>query len=561
MSVKKKLSIVRSILMFAIIAWFLVTFIIVPVISVFRTTFFADGSFSFEAIQKLAASDRVRRSLSNTYKMAFWTLITVTINGMFQILVTEYFDIKGSRLLEMAFMTPLIYGGISLVTGYNYLYSVNGYVTQLLVKIFPAMNPNWFSGFTGVLFVHSFAMTTHHILFVKTAFRDIDYSTIEAAKSLGASSMNAFFKVALPVVKPAIFSATILLVLGALNSFAAPSMLGGKNFYMINSMILTLNGLRSYDLSALLSLILAISCIILLLIMNWLEKKNAYLSVSKVTTRLRKTKIRNPILNVLIHALAYVLALIYLLPVIFIVLFSLGDVQSIVTNTFPKSFSLDNYIHVFSTSATLKPFLNSVKLSLLAVLLVMLITIPSALAIKKHPGKATKILEMTLLIPWILPATMLVVGMITTYSEPNVLVFGQILLGGFWLLPIAYTVSKIPSSMRLVRASLYAINDSHEEAAHSLGGGAFYTFRRVVWPVILPTAASVGAITFNSLLSEYTISALLYNVNNIPLGIILRNPDLSTDPYKEANSLVFIVVLMIISTITLLATQKYRDKE
>ena len=561
MSVKKKLSIVRSVLMFAIIAWFLVTFVIVPVISVFRTTFFTDGSFSFEAIRKLAASDRVRRSLSNTYKMAFWTLITVTINGMFQILVTEYFDIKGSKLLELAFMTPLIYGGISLVTGYNYLYSANGYVTQLLLKVFPSMNPSWFTGFTGVLFVHSFAMTTHHILFVKTAFRDIDYSTIEAAKSLGASSMKAFFKVALPVVKPAIFSDTILLVLGALNSFAAPSMLGGKNFYMINSMILTLNGLRSYDLSALLSLILAVSCIILLLVMNWLEKKNAYLSVSKVTTRLRKTKIRNPALNILIHALAYVLALIYLLPVIFIVLFSLGDVQSIVTNTFPKSFSLGNYIRVFSTSATLKPFLNSVKLSLLAVLMVMLITIPSTLAIKKHPGKATKILEMTLLIPWILPATMLVVGMITTYSEPNVLVFGQILLGGFWLLPIAYAVGKIPSSMRLVRASLYAINDSHEEAAHSLGGGAFYTFRRVVWPVILPTAISVGAISFNGLLSEYTISALLYNVNNIPLGIVLRSPEMSTDPNTEANSLVYIVVLMIISAITLLATQKYRNKE
>lgn len=561
MSVKKKLSIVRSVLMFAIIAWFLVTFIIVPVISVFRTTFFTEGSFSFEAIRKLAASERVRRSLSNTYKMAFWTLITVTINGIFQILVTEYFDIKGSKLLELAFMTPLIYGGISLVTGYNYLYSANGYVTQLLLKVFPGMNPNWFTGFTGVLFVHSFAMTTHHILFVKTAFRDIDYSTIEAAKSLGASSMKAFFQVALPVVKPAIFSATILLFLGALNSFAAPSMLGGKNFYMINSMILTLNGLRSYDLSALLSLILAVSCIILLLIMNWLEKKNAYLSVSKVTTRLRKTKIRNPILNVLIHALAYVLALIYLLPVVFIVLFSLGDVQSIVTNTFPKSFSLDNYIHVFSTSTALKPFLNSVKLSLLAVLMVMLITIPSTLAIKKHPGKATKILEMTLLIPWILPTTMLVVGMITTYSEPNWLVLGQTLLGGFWLLPIAYTVSKIPSSMRLVRASLYAINDSHEEAAHSLGGGAFYTFRRVVWPVILPTAISVGAISFNGLLSEYTISALLYNVNNIPLGIILRSPDRSADPYAEVNTLVYIVILMVISAITLLATQKYRNKK
>lgn len=560
MSLKKKLSILRNAVLFTFIAWFLFSFMIVPVISVLKTTFFVDGRFSFEAIGRLAESVRVRKSLFNTFTMAFCSVITVSIVGVFQILVTEYFKIRGAKFMEIAFMTPLMYGGISLVTGYNYIYSSDGIVTQFLTQIFPNMNANWFTGFTGVLFVHTFSMTTYHILFVKTAFRNIDYSTVEAAKSLGASSMKTFFKVAMPVIKPSLFSATILLILGAMNSFAAPSMLGGKNFYMINSMILTLNGLRSYDLSALLSLILALTCIVLLLIMNWLERKNSYISVSKVPTKIRKTKIRNPVLNVLVHGLAYLLTLIYLLPIVFIVLFSLGDVKSIVTNTFPKSFSLDNYIRVFSTAVTLKPFLNSVKLSLIAVAIVMFISIASSLAIRKKPGKATKVLEMTLLIPWILPATMLVVGMITYFSTPSPLVFGQVLLGGFWLLPIAYAVCKIPSSMRLVRASLYSINDSHEEAAHSLGGGAFYTFRRVVFPVIFPTAISTGAITFNGLLSEYTVSALLYNVNNVPLGIVLRSPEMSVDPNGEANTLVYVVSLMIISAIILLSTQKYRNK-
>lgn len=561
MSVKKKLSILRNVLIFTLIAWFLVTFLIVPVIGTVKTTFFADGHFCFDSIEKLASSDRVRRSLSNTFKMAFWTFITVTINGIFQILVTEYFDIKGSKLMEFAFMTPLFYGGISLVTGYNYVYSANGVLTKFLASIIPGMNVHWFHGFMGVLFVHTFSMTMHHILFVKTAFKDIDYSTIEAAKSLGCSSMKAFIKVAMPVLRPSMFSASILLILGALNSFAAPAMIGGKDFYMINSMILTLNGLRSYDLSALLSLILAITCVVLLLAMNWLEKRSSYMTVSKVPTKLRKVKIRNPILNILIHVLAYALTIIYLLPIMTIVLFSLGDAHSIAVGEFPKSFSLDNFIRVFSTDATLQPFLTSVKLSLIAVLIVMFISIASTLAIKKHPGKATGLLEFTLLIPWFLPATMLVVGMISVFSTPNPLVFGQVLLGGFWLLPIAYAVTKIPSSMRLVRASLYAINDSHEEAAHSLGGSAFYTFRRVVLPAILPTAISVGAITFNSLLSEYTISAMLYNVNNTPLGIVLRSPERVTDPNAEANTVVYVVVLMIISGITLLATQKYRNRK
>lgn len=558
MSVKKKLSILRNVLIFTAIAWFLVTFLIVPVLSTVKTTFFTDGAFSMQSVQKLLSSERVKRSLSNTYKMAFWSFVTVTINGVFQVLVTEYFDIKGSKLLELAFMTPLLYGGISLVTGYNYVYASNGVVTKLLASWISGMNVNWFTGFTGVLFVHTFAMTTSHILFVKTAFKDIDYSTIEAARSLGCSSIQTFFKVALPVVKPAMFSASILLILSALNSFAAPSMLGGKSFYMINSMILTLNGLRSYDLSALLSLILAVTCIVLLLIMNWLEKRSAYLSVSKVSTRLRKTKIRNPVVNVLVHAASYILSLLYLLPIGVIVLYSFGDSKSISTASFPRSFSLDNYIRVFSTGTTIKPFLNSVKLSLIAVAIVLFISVASSLAIKKHPGKLTKLLELTLLIPWMLPATMLAVGMITAFSTPNLLTFGKVLLGGFWLLPIAYTVCKIPSSMRLVRASLYAINDSHEQAAHSLGAGALYTFRRVVLPAIIPTVASVGAITFNSLLSEYTVSALLYNVSNVPLGIVLRTPDMNVDPNSEANMLVYIVVLMAISAVTLILTRKYR---
>ena len=558
MSVKKKLSILRNVLIFTAIAWFLVTFLIVPVLSTVKTTFFTDGAFSMQSVQKLLSSERVKRSLSNTYKMAFWSFVTVTINGVFQVLVSEYFDIKGSKLLELAFMTPLLYGGISLVTGYNYVYASNGVVTKLLASWIPGMNVNWFTGFTGVLFVHTFAMTTSHILFVKTAFKDIDYSTIEAARSLGCSSIQTFFKVALPVVKPAMFSASILLILSALNSFAAPSMLGGKSFYMINSMILTLNGLRSYDLSALLSLILAVTCIVLLLIMNWLEKRSAYLSVSKVSTRLRKTKIRNPVVNVLVHAASYILSLLYLLPIGVIVLYSFGDSKSISTASFPRSFSLDNYIRVFSTGTTIKPFLNSVKLSLIAVAIVLFISVASSLAIKKHPGKLTKLLELTLLIPWMLPATMLAVGMITAFSTPNLLTFGKVLLGGFWLLPIAYTVCKIPSSMRLVRASLYAINDSHEQAAHSLGAGALYTFRRVVLPAIIPTVASVGAITFNSLLSEYTVSALLYNVSNVPLGIVLRTPDMNVDPNSEANMLVYIVVLMAISAVTLILTRKYR---
>lgn len=559
MSTKKIIQTVIYGAVFLLIGWFILDFILVPVVAVGKEVFFTDGRFNVEAIRKLAASQRIVGALKNTYVMAFFTIITVTAVGVFQILVTEYFDIKGSKILDAAFHTPLIYGGISLVTGYNYIYSSDGFVTKLLLQVFPAMDPKWFTGFVGVLFVHSFSMTTYHILFVKTAFKRVDYSTIEACQSLGGSRTTAFFKVALPVVKPALFSSTVLLCLMALNSFAAPSVLGGKDFYMINSMILSLNSIGSRDLAALLSLLLGLTCIVLMIIMKALEKRGNYVSVSKVPTKLRKTKIKNPVLNILIHLVSYALFIIYVLPIFAIVLFSLSDIRTIVDRTFPTRLTLENYVHVFTTNTAVTPFLNSVKLSLVAVVLSLFICVASSLAIHKVKSKVTLILEFTLLIPWILPATMLAVGMISSYSEPNPLVLNLVLLGSVWLLPMAYTVGSIPQAMRLIKASLYNVNTAHEEAARSLGANAFYTLIRVILPAMFPTIISVAAITFNGLLSEYTVSALLYSANNVPLGIVLRSPATNPDPNVAANVLVYIVVLMIISGITVGATQKYRN--
>lgn len=559
MSPKKLFARVLYIAAIVVIFWFVIAFILAPVIGVFYEILFSNGQLSMETIHKLITSRRVINALRNTFVMSSFTIVTVSAVGFIQIMLTEYFDIKGSRFLEAAFSTPLMYGGISLVSGYKYVYSSDGFVTHFLTMIFPTLDVNWFTGFTAILFVHTFSMTTCHILFVKPAFRRIDYSIIEASRNLGATSITAFFRTALPIVKPSIFSATILVTLTALNSFAAPSMLGGKNYYMVNSLIQNLLSIGSRDLAALLSFILAIACILLLLVFRHVEKRGSYVSISKVTTQMRKVKIRNPLLNAAAHVLGYALSAIYLLPVASILLFSFTDIRTIVAQSLPTALTIQNYTRVFSRSDVLKPFMNSVVMSLIAVSIVIILCVAASIAIHKKPGKASTILEMTLLIPWILPATMLVVGMISIYSTPNPLVLYAVLVGGFGILPVTYAVIHIPYAMRLIRASLYAVNAAHEEAARSLGANALSTFLRITLPAILPTVASVGAITFSGLISEYTVSALLYNVNNMPLGIVLRVSDTNTDPYTAANTLVYIVVLMAISAVTLLITRKSRE--
>ena len=101
-------------------------------------------------------------------------------------LLTEYFDIKGAKVLRLGYMTTLIYSGVALVTGYLFLYDSDGILTSWLVKSFPNMNKNWFSGFRAVLFTMTFACTSNHALFLRNAIRGIDYNTVEAARNMGA---------------------------------------------------------------------------------------------------------------------------------------------------------------------------------------------------------------------------------------------------------------------------------------------------------------------------------------------------------------------------------------
>lgn len=52
----------------------------------------------------------------NSLKLALCLVITVNVVGISIVLLTEYFDIKGAKILRLGYMTTLIYSGVALVT-------------------------------------------------------------------------------------------------------------------------------------------------------------------------------------------------------------------------------------------------------------------------------------------------------------------------------------------------------------------------------------------------------------------------------------------------------------
>ena len=539
--------------------WFLVTFIIYPNIDLVLSVFVKDGQFTLDAVNRVLKSPRAIQSIMNSFKLALSLIVTVNVVGLLCVLFTEYFDIKGAKILKLGYMTSLIYGGVVLATGYKFVYGPYGMITRILQNFLPNLDPNWFVGYGAVLFIMTFSGTANHTLFLTNTIRGVDYHTIEAARNMGAKPFTVFRKIVLPTLTPTLFALTIMIFLSGLSAVAAPMIVGGKQFQTINPMIITFAGMgNSRDLAALLAIVLGVATTILLSIMNKIEKGGNYISISKTKAPLKKQKITSKPWNIIAHIVAYALFVVFMLPLIFIVLYSFTDPVAIQTgNLSLANFTLENYHQFLTNSVAFSPFLVSFVYASLAAITATVLAVVFARVVRKHKARFDSFFEYGALLPWLLPSTLLAISLLFTFNQPQPLVFNFILVGTLVILLIGYIIVKIPFSYRMVRAILFSVDDEMEDAARSMGASPFYTMMKVIIPFILPVVLSVIALNFNSLLTDFDLSVFLYHPLAQPLGITIRSAGDETAT-SNAQALVFVytIVLMIISSAVLYFTQR-----
>ncbi len=520
--------------------------------SIFNTTNAAGQRDAFAVIRFFLAGN-MKSYVWNSLKLAVMLVITVNIVGISIVLLTEYFDIKGARILRLGYMTTMIYSGVALVTGYMFLYANDGIITKMLVDAFPDFNPNWFSGYNAVLFTMTFACTSNHMLFLRNAIRGIDYNTVEAARNMGANPFRVLWTVVFPTLIPTLFSLTVMTFITGLCAMSAPTLLG---YDSINPEIVRLAGSSTADeafpqaRAALLSIILAMFTIVLLTVLSAYERRGHYLSVSKTKAKLKKQKINNPVANVIAHIYAYILFIIYMTPVVMIIIFSFQTYSAVRMRkldlsqwTLVNFFGQEDYSYltsrgsykirkgaisgVFSNEATLGGIKLSFILSALAAAMACVIVVVACnyMFNKKHK-KSGVVLEYALLFPWLLPTILICYSYRTYFNNTGIWYVGnQNLYFGAnvrMLIVMAYTVTKLPFSLRMIKASFYAIDEELEDAAKNLGASPLRTFLQVKLPIILPSVLAVFALNFNALFTEYDMSATFASTYGTSYAMVIQ---------------------------------------
>jgi sorbitol/mannitol transport system permease protein len=192
--------------------------------------------------------------------------------------------------------------------------------------------------------------------------------------------------------------------------------------------------------------------------------------------------------------LAWVIGILFVLPILWMVLTSLHSEPDAATN--PPSvlapLTLSGYSEFFGASSGASPWptlANSLSASVLSTVVVLLLSLPAAYALSIRPVRKWTDVMFFFLSTKMLP--------VVAALLPIYLILQNLkLLDNIWALGLLYTSMNLPIAVWMMRSFLAEVPVAILEAASMDGAGLLRTLRSIVAPVVMPGIAATSLICF-----------------------------------------------------------------
>lgn len=171
--------------------------------------------------------------------------------------------------------------------------------------------------------------------------------------------------------------------------------------------------------------------------------------------------------------------------------------------------SLAAYENVLNDPRFLASFTFSFEMAILTIILSLILIVPTAYWVNLRLPQVRPIVEFITLMPFVVPAIVLVFGLIRIYGRPPLSLTDNDWSLNF-LLVGSYVVLSLPYMFRAVDVGLRAIDvRGLTEAAQSLGAGWFTILFRVIFPNLRVAVLSGAFLTFAIVMGELTLAQFL----------------------------------------------------
>lgn len=439
-------------------------------------------------------------------------------------------------------LLPLVIPAVANIVGWAMLFSPQvGYANTFLRGILgmdeTASGPINVYSVYGIIISTGLSLTSFVYVFVRSGLMNINSELHDASATAGARTWTTILRITLPTIRPAVvYGAGVALLLG-LGQFTAPLLLGvNENVRVLSNEIYfqTSEPPIDYAVAAALGLPLLAAGVVIVVIQRFaLRDRVRFVTHSGRSTPKPLRPTPWAVLPILLYAVVTIL-----LPLGALIVVALSPFYS--RRITPSRFSLDNFSHVLSDPSLFGAIKNSVAVSVVSVLIVLVIgyVISELLEWEVLPTAARAVIEFVTFLPVGVPAVIFGAGFLFAYTKPPLVLYGSTTV-----LVLVYVTLMIPYATRLISSARVALGKEYGAAARASGANALRTHLDIYIPLLRPAMGGAAALMFVLLTHEFAASLLVRSQKTEVMGTVLYGLwTTSSYPKVAAMALVMCVI-------------------
>lgn len=473
----------------------LLLFNVLPLIKILIQSFTdAEGTYSFGGYIRAFQFKQNRDALVHTLVSSFSAAAIATVIGFIFAYCACYIKMRAKKFFNVIAILPIISPPFSVALSIILLFGNKGLITHTIL----GLASNNIYGFGGLLFAQVFSFFPMAYLQLNGVLSTIDPSIEEAARDMGASRLQTFLKVTIPLSLPGIVNSFLLMFIKCAADFGNPmTIAGGYNTLATQIYYQAVGGYELQRCTALAMLLLVLTMIVYLISKLFVEKRTFVTITGKATrerTMIEEKHITIP-LTIICCIFAVIVGVIYvMIPVVsFVKLWGIN-----------YSLTFANYIEAWKIGK--QALMDTVKLAVVTTPITGVIAMLMAFLIVRKKNPLNKPMEAVGMFGMIVPGTILGYAYVLLFNS------APLYLTGTFLILIASCCSRyLPVGLQSGITSLRQIDPSIEEAASDLGANSLQVFTKITLPLI--KSSFFGGLVYTFVRTMTAMSALVFLVS------------------------------------------------
>ncbi len=523
---------------------FLAVFFAYPVATIVTTGLRPDGAWDLGAFGEVLSDPSVRRVLWFTlWQAAASTALTVVLALPGAYVLARY-DFRGRALVRAAITVPFVLPTVVVASAFLAILGPRGVLggTGLHESV-------W-----AILAAHAFFNYAVVVRTVGGLWAHLDPRMTEAARVLGAGRIRAFREVTLPLLRPAIAAASLVVFLFTFTSFGVVVLLGGPTRATLEvEIVRATRDLLDLRLASVLALVQLAAVVAIVALSGRLQAgapaRQRLRAGDEVARRPTTARAR-----VALGANLAVMALLLGGPMAVLVERSLHG---------PDGYGLGSYRALGQSAASSTLFVppgeairNSVVFALAATALALAVGVPAAVALGRRRAGRGRVLDLLVMLPLGTSAVTVGFGFLVALDSPPLDLRASVVL-----IPIAHALVAVPFVVRILVPVLGAIDVRLREAAAVLGAGPARAWREVDLPIVGRALLVACGFAFAVSLGEFGATLLIARADTptLPVAIFrfLGRPGAANFGQAMAMS----TILMAVTASAILAIERFRVRD